>query len=209
LSDRADDHKPFEYNFPSNQPPRRTQGIYGDHPRLPSRRPARYIFAYEFNEDRLAHLAPFRTAQLPVVSKHQRVDIATMGLERFVAEPNISQHSGLPAEDNNEYMDEDEEAAFFERMNEELESGFDHTEFNPATQNIEFSPPILPSPEPSQLASRRTGLQDALSNFRARFGDLPNGGDSLGPAVSDVLSLAGDEYMGGLRGEVYPAWMAL
>ncbi|KAG8779204.1 hypothetical protein FRC12_024536 [Ceratobasidium sp. 428] len=73
-----------EYNIPTTLPPRKTVGLYGDEPRLPSHRPSRYIPEYAAcNGDRFAHLAPFQKNKTLIIDRHASVDIATMGLERF------------------------------------------------------------------------------------------------------------------------------
>ncbi|KAG8722603.1 hypothetical protein FRC09_006002 [Ceratobasidium sp. 395] len=72
-----------EYNIPTTLPPRKTVGLYGDEPRLPSHRPSRYIPEYACNGDRFAHLAPFQKNKTLIIDRHASVDIATMGLERF------------------------------------------------------------------------------------------------------------------------------
>ncbi|KAG8776047.1 hypothetical protein FRC12_001122 [Ceratobasidium sp. 428] len=79
-------NKHDEYNIPTALPPRKTVGLYGDEPRLPSHRPSRYISEYACNGDRFAHLAPFQKNKTLIIDRHASVDLATMGLERFTME---------------------------------------------------------------------------------------------------------------------------
>ncbi|KAG8705534.1 hypothetical protein FRC09_002895 [Ceratobasidium sp. 395] len=83
LHPRAKINEHDGYIFPTTLPPRKTVGLYGDEPRLPSHRPSRYIPEYTCNGDRFAHLAPFQKNKTLIIDRHASVDLATMGLERF------------------------------------------------------------------------------------------------------------------------------
>ncbi|KAG8750235.1 hypothetical protein FRC12_013010 [Ceratobasidium sp. 428] len=131
-----------EPSVPMMRPLRKTRGIYGDRPRLPTHRPSRYIPAYKCDGDRFAHLAALQNQNSFAVDQHTVVNLATMGLERF--------HM---INEENEYMDLEEEAEFFRN-------------FDSAAQL-----PSLPlSRSVVQLSFVTNGLLGALSNFRARFG---------------------------------------
>ncbi|KAG8750077.1 hypothetical protein FRC12_013086 [Ceratobasidium sp. 428] len=129
-------------SVPKMHPLRKTRGIYGDRPRLPTHRPSRYIPAYKCDGGRFAHLAALQNQKSFVVDQHTVVNLATMGLERF--------HM---VNEDNEYMDLEEEAEFFRALDSAAQL------------------PSLPlSRSVVELSFVTNGLRGAMSNFRARFG---------------------------------------
>ncbi|KAG9112049.1 hypothetical protein FRC07_007994 [Ceratobasidium sp. 392] len=165
-------------------PPRRTRGIYGDRPRLPTRRPSRYIPEYTCDGDRFAHLAPFQNQQELVIDRHVSVSLATMGLERF----------SMNVEET-EYMDLEVEAELFRSLDAAVER---------------LSTPR--SSSAVQLSFVANGLRGALSNFRARFeAGAGNGADRkwLNEQESDIETVVEGGYVDVGQDEIYPRWMVL
>ncbi|QRV81134.1 hypothetical protein RhiJN_09149 [Ceratobasidium sp. AG-Ba] len=128
------------------RPPRKTRGLYGDHPRLPSHRPSHYIPEHPCNGDRFAHLTEFRTSRVPTINQHSKVCLSTMGLERF-------------------WMTEPEQKIETECMNEKDEAGF--------LWSLDTASVSSASTNAIKLNFGAGGLKGALSNFRARFGGGP------------------------------------